>query len=200
MKRSLIAAALLTGSAASMPPDLPWNVYRCRDDKAVALKFLSDGMTIGVLEPGGQPLNLSPVDEDAQGGFQPGRYAGGNDVILTLAADGQVALVGNALSGGGYEHCQSAPESEGLWQAYRCAAGKMLAVYPHPPSFYRARVAEGDAVLVSRAPQPGSDMFKGVYANPEQTLSLTIGEDGKTGLTGSLVEAPYENCSNALKP
>lgn len=115
MKRlaaGLAAAAMLSAAAAAMPSDLPWNVYACDAGKGVNLKFLSDGMAIGVLfgkdESKEEMVTTAPVDAEKQAGFQPGVYkALAGDFTLTQKADETVAITGKDVPNGPFEACKA---------------------------------------------------------------------------------------------
>lgn len=115
---ALSAAFVFAAAAAAMPSDLPWNVYACKDGKGVAVKFLSDGLTIGVLfgkdEVKDPRFEAAPVDEDSQAGFKPGVYkATDQDVTLTMGADKAIAIEGKAVPKGPYAVCKATGKTFG---------------------------------------------------------------------------------------
>ncbi len=110
MFRFAFAALALSSAALAMPTDLPWEPYACEDDKMLDIKFLSDGLAIGVRLDGddASTLTLAPVDEEKQAGFKDGAYKGDGDTLLVLK-DGALTLTGAALTGAPYENCRAAP-------------------------------------------------------------------------------------------
>ncbi len=106
MIRFALAAVALTAAATAMPSDLPWEPYACDAGKTLDLKFLSDGMAIGVRlnADDAATLTLPPVSED-QAGFKDGDYKGEGDALLVLASPA-VTLTGKDVTGGPYENCK----------------------------------------------------------------------------------------------
>ncbi len=107
MKRLTLAAAIvtLTGGALAMPSDLPWEVYACREDKGLQVKFLSDGMAIGVKVGGDEPSEFTFVPQsDAQAGFKDGAYNAEGGAVLTLKT-GLISISGETVEGAPYDSC-----------------------------------------------------------------------------------------------
>ncbi len=197
-------AAAFAGAAAAMPSDQPWDVYGCaarsKPTDAFALRFLSDGLTIELLEPTFQPKTVRAIDEDRQAGFKPGLYLGDGDVRLTMGKDGRISLAGKGLGTGPHKACVKAERAEGLWQAYACKDGKTLGIYfSGLDPFVEVRTGTEATLLNPEKLQPGPDGPKTYRAiGPDLTLTLE-------GLTASLAggdvpDGPREQCRSLLKP
>ena len=110
MRLAALVSIALASLAHAMPADLPWQRYLCDGGKALDLKFLSDGLAIGVRLDGDDEttLTLVPADADKQAGFRDGDYKGEGDTLLVLN-ESAVTLTGSAVAGAPYADCRSVP-------------------------------------------------------------------------------------------
>ncbi len=110
MRRIVLAAFALSPAAFAMPSDLPWEPFVCDAGKTLDIKYLSDGLAIGVRlnADDATTLTLPPVDEEKQAGFKDGDYKGEGDTLLVLK-ETSVTLTGTAVSGAPYENCKPEP-------------------------------------------------------------------------------------------
>lgn len=112
MKRLVLAATVLTltGLAHAMPSDLPWEIYACQEGKGLKVKFLSDGMAIGVQVGGDETTDLTFIPEkEEQAGFKDGTYKAEGDAVLTLK-EATIAVTGSAVEGAPYAACKATGE------------------------------------------------------------------------------------------
>lgn len=107
MRRFAIAALVCIPSAFAMPDDLPWEPFACDAGKTLDIKYLSDGLAIGVRlnADDASTLTLPPVDEEKQAGFKDGEYKGEGDTLLVLTSP-SLTLTGTAIPGAPYENCK----------------------------------------------------------------------------------------------
>lgn len=110
MRRIALAALACSSIALAMPGDLPWEPYVCDEGKTLDLKFLSDGLAIGVRldADDGSALTLMPVDEAKQAGFKDGDYKGEGDTLLVLKHPA-ATLTGTAIAGAPFDNCAPVP-------------------------------------------------------------------------------------------
>ena len=113
MKHFLPLAVLLAGTASAMPADLPWEVYSCDAGKGLKVKFLSDGMAIGIQVAGNdQVIDFTFAPEsDEMAGFKDGIYKDidGSDAVLTLKAE-TIAVTGKTVKDAPYAGCKATGE------------------------------------------------------------------------------------------
>lgn len=107
MRRIVLAALALVPAAIAMPSDLPWEPFVCDAGKSLDIKYLSDGLAIGVRLNGDDDttLMLPPVDDEKQAGFKDGDYKGEGDTLLVLKSP-SLTLTGTAVPGAPYENCK----------------------------------------------------------------------------------------------
>lgn len=111
MKRFLIAAALLAGAASAMPADLPWEVYACDAGKGLKVKFLSDGMAIGIQVGGDETSDHTFAPEsEAMAGFKDGAYKEIDGNAVLVLKDAAIAVTGDAVEGAPYSGCKATGE------------------------------------------------------------------------------------------
>ncbi len=110
MIRIALAAIALTAAASAMPSDLPWDTYACQNGKTLEVKFLSDGLAIGIRIGGDDDTSISlvPADDVKQAGFKDGDYNGPDDALLILK-DGAITVTGPDVLNAPYENCVAAP-------------------------------------------------------------------------------------------
>ena len=126
MRRILAAAIILPSIAMAMPSDLPWEPFVCDDGKALDIKYLSDGLAIGVRLNGDdtRTLTLAPskmrvidalrakgfflTEGETPGQFPDGDYKGEGDTLLVLKSP-YLTLTGTDVTGAPYENCGPAP-------------------------------------------------------------------------------------------
>lgn len=111
MKHFLPLAVLLAGTASAMPADLPWEVYSCDAGKGLKVKFLSDGMAIGIQVGGDETSDHTFAPEsDALAGFKDGTYKEiDGDAVLVLK-EKAIAVTGDAVEGAPYADCKATGE------------------------------------------------------------------------------------------
>ncbi|MFT3810378.1 MAG: hypothetical protein QM698_10705 [Micropepsaceae bacterium] len=107
MRRITLAALACASVAFAMPGDLPWEPFACDAGKTLDVKYLSDGLAIGVRlnADDASTLTLVPADEDKQAGFKDGDYRGEGDTLLVLKYPA-VTLTGAGVTGAPYENCK----------------------------------------------------------------------------------------------
>lgn len=107
MRRIVVAALAFSSVAFAMPDDVPWEPFACDAGKTLDVKYLSDGLAIGVRlsADDASTLTLVPADEDKQAGFKDGDYKGEGDTLLVLKYP-VVTLTGTDVTGAPYENCK----------------------------------------------------------------------------------------------
>jgi hypothetical protein len=106
MRRIALAAFVSSSAALAMPSDLPWEPFACDDGKTLDIKYLSDGLAIGVRlnADDTSTLTLLPADEEKQAGFRDGDYRGEGDALLVLTSP-SLTLTGSGVKGAPYQNC-----------------------------------------------------------------------------------------------